>query len=390
LLLELLLAAACSRSKGPGLVDAGGVPLDAAVAPAAGPAEAGPEAAAPTRPKTAAKAGELVEIPSHTMLAGSLPGDEGRDPGIEPVGAPIALSAFSIDALAYPNDPAQPGRTNVTRSEAERLCSEQGKRLCTEVEWEAACKGPSDDLYATGPAWDPSCEQAPATCASGYGVRAMGVLREWTSSAVEATQGQGEGPVVRGGGVDRPGGPRCARRERGAEPAGARDVGFRCCSGPMPGVMMPRVASYPPFKKATLPLEQLARMVAGATELARLGGDIAMFDPGDNPYLRRSKAEREDYVFTPLPLLWSPEAGMQVLLVAGRGKEGSFVTAWWPLPGGGYRLASSFLMLGEVAPVALAFRSTERSPWWTTCWKCSGETGRIVLRPDHRVVILPD
>jgi hypothetical protein len=158
----------------------------------------------------------------------------------------------------------------------------------------------------------------------------------------------------------------------------------------MPGVMMPRITAYPLFKKATVPLEQVARMVAGAPELARLGGDVALFDPGDSPYLKRSKAEREDFVFTPQPLLWSPEPGTQVLLVAGRGKEGSFVTAWWPLPDGGFRLAASFLMLGEVAPVALAYRSTERSPLWTTCWKCSGETGRIALRPDHRVAILPN
>jgi hypothetical protein len=169
----------------------------------------------------------------------------------------------------------------------------------------------------------------------------------------------------------------------------AATPGIEPASAP-PGVTTRGGPPQPVFKKVTLPLEQLAHMVAGAPELARLGGGIAMFDPGDNPYLRRSKADREDFVFTPLPLLWSPEPGVEVLLVVGRGKEGSFVTAWWPLPDGSYRLASSFLMLGEVAPVALAYRTAERSPWWTTCWKCSGETGRVTLRPDHHVVILPD
>jgi hypothetical protein len=146
-----------------------------------------------------------------------------------------------------------------------------------------------------------------------------------------------------------------------------------------------------PFRRTPIPVEQVARMVAAAPELSRLGGDVALFDPGDNPYLRRSKADREDFTFTPLPVLWTPEPGTQLLVVVGRGKEGSFVAAWWPLPDGEYRLAASFVMLGEVAPVALAYRPTEpRALAWTTCWKCSGETGHVALRDDHRVVIVPN
>ncbi len=149
-------------------------------------------------------------------------------------------------------------------------------------------------------------------------------------------------------------------------------------------------APYPPFKKTTLSLEQVARMVADAPELGRLGGEVALFDPGDNPYIRRSKADREGYTITPLPVLWSPEEGVQVLVVVGRGKEGSFVAAWWPLADGQYRLASTFVMLGEVAPVALAYHPEERTLWWTTCWQCKGETGRVTLRGDRRVVIVQD
>jgi hypothetical protein len=149
-------------------------------------------------------------------------------------------------------------------------------------------------------------------------------------------------------------------------------------------------APYPPFKKTPLPLDQVARMVAEAPELGRLGGEVALFDPGDNPYIRRSKADREGYTITPLPVTWSPEEGVQVLVVVGRGKEGSFVAAWWPLEGGQYKLASTFVMLGEVAPVALAYHPEERTLWWTTCWQCKGETGRVTLRGDRRVVIVQD
>ncbi len=164
-------------------------------------------------------------------------------------------------------------------------------------------------------------------------------------------------------------------------------------SAPAPEPALPpasRAGPYPPFKKTSLPVEQVARMVADAPELGRLGGDIALFDPGDSPYLRRSKADRDGYTITPLPVLWSPEEGVQVLVVVGRGKEGSFVAAWWALADGQYRLASTFVMLGEVAPVALAYRSGERMLWWTTCWQCKGETGRVTLRDDHRVVIVQD
>ena len=156
---------------------------------------------------------------------------------------------------------------------------------------------------------------------------------------------------------------------------------------PVPG------AAYPVFKKTVLLTEQLAGLVAASPELGRLGGGVALFDPGDNPYLRRSKVERADregYTFTPQPVLWSPEPGAQVLVVVGRAKEGSFVAAWWPLGDGRYRLASTFVMLGEVAPVALVYRQPGRTLWWTTCWRCKGETGHLNLRDDHSVVIVQD
>ncbi len=163
-------------------------------------------------------------------------------------------------------------------------------------------------------------------------------------------------------------------------------------AAPVPPPRVPG-AAYPPFKKTTFALEELAKMVDAAPELSKLGGGIAMFEPGDSPYLRRSKADpstRDGYVITPLPVLWSPRDGVQLLVVTGRGKEGSFVAAWWPLPEGGYRLASAFVMLGEVAPVALAFRPTDRVMEWTTCWRCSGEMGHVALRDDDTVVIAQD
>ncbi|MGH7435961.1 MAG: hypothetical protein ACRENE_09830 [Polyangiaceae bacterium] len=147
---------------------------------------------------------------------------------------------------------------------------------------------------------------------------------------------------------------------------------------------------YPLFKKTTLGIDVLSRLVDEAPALAPLGGSLAMFDPGDSPYLRRSKADHEGYVITPLPVLWSPAAGVDLLVVTGRGKEGSFVAAWWPLPDGTYRLASTFVMLGEVAPVALAYRPPDRTLEWTTCWRCKGEGGHVAMNDDGTVVIVQD
>jgi hypothetical protein len=152
----------------------------------------------------------------------------------------------------------------------------------------------------------------------------------------------------------------------------------------------PSAETYPLFRKATLSIDELATLVAASPELARIGTDLAFFDPADGSYILRSTADREGITFSSQPLLWSPEPGQQVLVVAARGKAVSFVAAWWMLPGGGHRLASTFVMMGEIAPVALAYRPAERTLWWTSCWQCPGETGHVSVRDDHHVVIVQD
>jgi hypothetical protein len=152
----------------------------------------------------------------------------------------------------------------------------------------------------------------------------------------------------------------------------------------------PASDTYPLFRKATLPLDELEKLVLASPELARVGTELAFFDPADGSYILRSTADREGVTFSSQPLLWSPEPGQQVLVVVARGKAVSFVAAWWILPDGGYRLASTFVMMGEIAPVALAYRPAERTLWWTSCWQCPGETGHVSVREDHHVVIVQD
>jgi hypothetical protein len=148
--------------------------------------------------------------------------------------------------------------------------------------------------------------------------------------------------------------------------------------------------TFPVFRRTPMPIEDVAKLVTAAPELSRVGTEIAYFDPGDGSYIVRSSADHAGVAFTTQPLLWSPEPGQQVLVVAARGKAASFVAAWWLLPDGGYRLASTFVMLGEIAPVALAYRPAERALFWTSCWLCPGETGHVSVREDHHIVIVQD
>lgn len=149
--------------------------------------------------------------------------------------------------------------------------------------------------------------------------------------------------------------------------------------------------AYPMFRKTTLSAEELTKLVTSAPELARVGKELSFFDPADGSYIVRSTADREGVAFTTQPLLWSPSQGRQALVVAAHGKMASFVAAWWVLPEGGYRLASSLVMMGELAPIALAWKPAEgRTLWWTSCWQCPGETGRVSVREDGHLVIVQD
>ena len=104
----------------------------------------------------------------------------------------------------------------------------------------------------------------------------------------------------------------------------------------------------------------------------------------------RTGAAHEGITFTTSPILWSPESGAELLVAAGRGKTMSFVVALWTLPNDRYRFASSFLMLNDLSPVALAYEPAHRKELhWTSCWGCPGEQGSVSYRPEeHRVVIV--
>ncbi len=398
-----LAGVACSRSdKVEAAPDAAVVQTSAATVESdAGFVSAASELAAPEADAGSARglaapstAGQKLEIPAGTFSSGSTPGDEGRVPSSEPALVSVMLGAYAIDALPYPNDPTAAPELVASADEAARLCSERGARLCTELEWEHACKGPDDDRYATGPAWNEACNRMPSRCASGFGVRAMGFMREWTDSRF----GDASGPsVVRGGpapagtGLAAPASARrCAARSRATGKGMPEQMAFRCCHGEQNAATIAPIASRPAFRKTTLEASDLAKIFAELPELTRISEGVRLFTDDDvKNILARSGSSGDGITFATWPILWSPEPGVELLVATGRAKKTGFVVALWPLPDGKYRFASSFLFLGNSMPLALAYEPSRRKELrWSGCWSCAGEQGAVSLRDDGRVVIV--
>lgn len=358
----------------------------------------GPSASGAARatPAPVLAAGARVDIPAGKLASGSLPGDKGRDPTLEPALGEVELGGYSIDRYLYPNDPAKPALTGVHRSRASELCSQVGGRLCTELEWERACKGPESTTFAGGSAWDPTCARAPDKCASGFGVLGMGAaLREWTASEVAPAEGsQGRGAAVRGargdsGAADH----RCAHRVAVDPAQSGDDIGFRCCYGAPNAASIPAPAFQQTYRKAELSAAQAAEMLATVPQLKDLAHEVTFFKEPDD--VQRALARGDAGVhsvpntsFTTAPLLWSPVPGEEILIIAGRAQKNSFIVAFYRLPGDRYRIGSSFIMKDEKGPIVLGYNSYVRKRIsWALCWDCRGESGHISYREDNRVVI---
>ena len=187
--------------------------------------------------------GTVVEISAGTLVAGTPCQQVPRITNEELEGTRIEMGAFSIDAYPYPNDPAMPPKTGVTREEGAKLCEARGRRLCTELEWERACKGPSNTMYPYGSGFKAkTCEGSQAlvrnagsydSCASAFGAKALfGAVWEWTASDW-GRGGPGGFATVRGGGLKNPTvQTRCANGQGKSPAETAADLGFRCCGGP--------------------------------------------------------------------------------------------------------------------------------------------------------------
>lgn len=158
----------------------------------------------------------------------------------------VETEPYCIDAFEAPNRKGIKPTTQFTWKQAADACRAQRKRLCSEEEWERACKGPGGARFPYGKEFDAAaCNSSDAEgsartvafsgvfngCGSGYGIFDLsGNVAEWTATSYEEG---GSEKVVKGGAADRPDfAVRCAARARRAP--GARDklLGFRCCADP--------------------------------------------------------------------------------------------------------------------------------------------------------------
>jgi hypothetical protein len=168
-------------------------------------------------------------------------------------------------------------------------------------------------------------------------------------------------------------------------------VGFRCCYGAPNGarVLPPRLGAT--FTKVSLPLTELARLLASDPATLRIAHDLHYFEEAaaTEAVLARGDRDRQGFSISSAPLVWNPVAGVELLVVAARcGASTSFVIVADTLGDGSRHLASSFIMEDEPGPVVLAYDVSIRSRvHFSTCWGCPGETGKIVYRDPDRAVI---
>jgi sulfatase modifying factor 1 len=193
---------------------------------------------APSAPKG------MVWIPPGALVAGTPLDQLPRVADEEMAGEQVILNGFFISIYAYPNEEGAIPLASVTRDEAAALCQESGRRLCTELEWERACKGPSNHVYEYGDRDKPAVcgtgvepRMLPSGlrvgCVSDFGVRDMhGSLWEWTASSWGRGQ-KADLVAVRGGnGSAGELVGRCANSTARSPNEKSGTVGFRCCAGP--------------------------------------------------------------------------------------------------------------------------------------------------------------
>jgi hypothetical protein len=235
----------------------------------------------------------MAWIPPGVFVAGTPPDRLPRAPDQELPGVQTAMHGFFIDLHPYPNEPGALQTTNVTLEEAKARCEQDGKRLCTELEWERACKGPASWVYEYGDTHRPDpCAGAPdrpcpsgtrPACHSAFGVFDLhGGAWEWTASLWG--RGETRSLVAVRGGADPPGEVvgRCANASARRPDARGADLGFRCCAGePNDAVVQLEVARPPDPAKAMVPCKQqaalLERSLADPTAPANVPKNLGPF-----------------------------------------------------------------------------------------------------------------
>ena len=207
---------------------------------------------------------DMVLIPGGEFITGDSGENESKF-GFETKPRSRHVNTYWIDRYEYPGKRWAVPMVNVSWYEAASLCKKQGKRLCSEWEWEKACRGPDNLTYPYGnhysripcftdrkfDNYSPAPSGSFPGCVSPFGVYDMsGNVNEWTSSTLtfdevkemggrasygiydySADPADSKYPILRGGdwgeGLNDT---RCSNRDHYHLPySRLEDDGFRCC-----------------------------------------------------------------------------------------------------------------------------------------------------------------
>ncbi len=148
-------------------------------------------------------------------------------------------TSFCIDKYEFPNIQGEAPVVAKTWEEASAICSDHGKRLCTENEWQITCSGLENMSYPYGNTYEATiCNTTSQTvelagnnlsCKSKSGAFDLsGNVYEWTASE---WNGKYTDHVVKGGNWNS-GIANSTCQARFAEPSGSssKAIGFRCCT----------------------------------------------------------------------------------------------------------------------------------------------------------------
>jgi len=189
----------------------------------------------------------MALIPAGKFKSGSLKSDSDRYDD-EAENKEVYLDEYCIDIYEFPN---KKGAKPLVKQEwfgGKDSCEKAGKSLCSEKQWEKACKGPSGTAYTYGDTFDQDkCNTAYikngktmfdrktkragayGECKNGYGVYDMsGNVYEWTNDSYE---GEFYYRVIRGGSWfdQKTKNSRCATRNSEEPFIHDMTIGFRCC-----------------------------------------------------------------------------------------------------------------------------------------------------------------
>ncbi|MEZ4704958.1 MAG: bifunctional serine/threonine-protein kinase/formylglycine-generating enzyme family protein [Bdellovibrionota bacterium] len=183
----------------------------------------------------------MVKIEGGTFLFGSDPKHPDRNQYTEASLHEESYSSYCIDRYEYPNQEDQFPITAVPWEQAQQMCTSEGKRLCTEIEWERACKGGRENkIFSYGNEYiQNACNvenKEPNSVRSGSSKACVsqervfdltGNVEEWVSSSGRFRK---DFRVTKGGASHLSSwASRCASNQESPSDKKSPWIGFRCC-----------------------------------------------------------------------------------------------------------------------------------------------------------------